>query len=210
MNTPPITRRVLLLGSAAFVALATSGLGLPAFAQGNPDAARAFIDGLSQKALEIIKSETSVADKQKRFAPLFKQAFDVVAIGRFVIGRHWQRATPADQKRYMELFGDYVAGIYAQLFSGYSGQSFRTLGARGATEGGASVSSQIERQGPPIRIDFRVEQAGDGYKIVDVTVEGVSLILTKRDEFSSVLNSEGLPGVMSRMESALKQIGAAG
>lgn len=204
-----VSRRRVLAGAAALVLLYA---GSPQWARARAATAdaRGFIDGLSEEVLSIIRSDMSLPQRQKRFSDLFRRAFDVSSIGRFVLGRHWQRLSPDEQKRYLDLFGDYVAAIYADQFSNYRGQAFRTLGARAIGEGESAVSAQIERDGPPIRMDFRVRDVGGAYRITDVAVENVSLIVTKRDEFSSVVYTEGVGGVMRRMQAALDNIQRAG
>lgn len=202
-------RRALLAGAALLLLYAGAAPGA-SDAVAAPTEARAFIDGLSKEALAIIQSDVSVAERQKRFRELFLRAFDVTSIGRFVIGRHWQRLSADERKQYLSLFGDYVAAIYADQFSSYRGQNFRTLGARAVAEGESVVPAQIDRDGPPIRMDFRVREVGGAHRIADVAVENVSLIVTKRDEFSSVIYSEGVGGVMRRMQAALDNIQRAG
>ena len=198
-----LTRRHVLVAAAAFAISARPSIAAPA-------EARAFIDSLAKDALAIIQADVPVTQRQKRFRELFLKAFDVQSIGRFVLGRHWQRLSAEEREKYLDLFGDYVAAIYADQFSNYSGQNFRTLGARPSSDNESVVPAQIERQGPPIRMDFRVRDAGGAYRITDVAVENVSLIITKRDEFSSVVNNEGVGGVMRRMQAALDNIQRAG
>lgn len=204
------SRRRVLIAGAALLLLYTGAAPGASDALAAPPEARAFIDGLSKEALSIIRSDMPVAERQKRFRELFLQAFDVTSIGRFVIGRHWPRLSPDEQKQYLDLFGDYVAAIYADQFSNYRGQNFRTLGARAVADTESVVPAQIERDGPPIRMDFRVRDVGGTHRITDVSVENVSLIVTKRDEFSSVIYSEGVGGVMRRMQAALDNIQRAG
>jgi phospholipid transport system substrate-binding protein len=180
----------------------------------DPEAAqdpKAFIDTLGARVMDIIKSPMSVRDRQQKFRELFSREFDVPTIGRFVVGRYWNRASPEEQTQYLATFRDYVAAIYAQQFSHYQGEGFKVLSARPVAEGETLVKAEIDRQGnPPIAVEFRVRGTPGTYKIVDVTVEGVSLIITKRDEFSSVLAQEGLKGVMNRMQAALKDVQSAG
>lgn len=208
----PGRRRALRAGAAlllgATVAPWLAALVPPALAAAAD--ARAFIDKLAAEALTIIRSDMPPPARQKRFRELFQRAFDVESIGRFVLGRHWQRLSAEERTRYNDLFGEYVAAIYADQFSNYRGQNFRTLGARGTAENESVVPAQIERDGPPIRMDFRVRDAGNAYRITDVAVENVSLIVTKRDEFSSVAYNEGIDGIMRRMQAALDNIRRAG
>jgi phospholipid transport system substrate-binding protein len=145
-------------------------------------------------------------ERQERFRDLFHQAFDVQKIGRFVIGRYWNKATPDEQSKYLEVFGSYVATIYAGQFSQYQGESFKSTGARQTGEGESLVQCEIVRTGnPSIQLGFRVDGSSGAFKIIDVTVEGVSLIVTKRDEFGSVLSQEGISGVIKRMQAVVDQ-----
>lgn len=212
---PALVRRFRRLSPLVVgVAMATLLGGTLAFAAA-PEAApdpRAFIDSLGGEVLTIIKSPNlSVAQRQQKFRDLFSQEFDVPTIGRFVVGRYWNRAAPDEQQKYLDTFRDYVAAIYAAQFSHYQGEGFKTTNIRSLGSDESIVKSEIDRPGnPPIALDFRVKGSPGSYKIVDVIVEGVSLIVTKRDEFSSVLAQEGLTGVMKRMQSALKDIQSAG
>jgi phospholipid transport system substrate-binding protein len=169
------------------------------------EAARNFIGKLAEEALAIIRgSGTGTAERRQQFNELFLRSFDVPGIGRFVLGRHWARLKPEEQQQFLQVMGEYVAGIYAAQFADYKGYSFRTAGARATGEGEALVPAQIDREGQqPIRMEFRVRQADGGYRIFDVSVENVSLILTKRDEFSPTLKSEGVQGVIKRMQAVI-------
>ncbi len=196
-----LSRRRLLV-------LAASGVLAPGLvrAQGaGAEGARNFIGKLAEEALAIIRSSGSgTEDRRKRFNELFLRAFDVPGIGRFVLGRHWSRLKPEEQEEFLQVMGEYVAGIYASQFADYQGYNFRTTGSRATGEGEALVPAQIDREGQqPIRMEFRVKQAESGLKILDVAVESVSLILTKRDEFSPTLNREGVQGVIKRMQAVI-------
>ena len=169
---------------------------------------RAFVEHLGGEVVGIIKSsDVKLPDRQRRFQALFVQAFDAPTIGRFVLGQYWRKTSEDQRRSYFDLFSDYVAAIYAVQFSRYEGETFKTVGGQPIANGDSAVESEIERSGkPPIKVTFRVRREGDALKIVDVMVEGVSLIVTKRDEFASVLSREGLDGLMRRMHATLDEM----
>lgn len=197
----PVARRAVLALVAGVILAPRTLLAQAAGAE----AARSFISKLAEEALAIIRgSGSGTEERRKQFNALFLRSFDVPAIGRFVLGRHWARLKPEEQQQFLEVMGEYVAGIYASQFADYKGYNFRTTGSRATGEGEALVPAQIDREGQqPIRMEFRVKQAEGGYRILDVAVENVSLILTKRDEFSPTLNSEGVQGVIKRMQAVI-------
>lgn len=157
------------------------------------DGATSFVSDLGARALTILDGSTSLAEREPAFAKLFTQDFDVPTIGRFVLGRFWRTMTPEQQADYLDTFQRYVVWVYSTRFSGYSGEGFDVLGSKPVEEGASLVSSQITSTdgSPPIQIDWRVIKVNNAYKITDVVVEGVSMLVTQRQEFSSVINQNG-------------------
>lgn len=157
------------------------------------DGATAFIAGLGEQAMTVIRSQETQEGRREEFQKLFIAGFDVPAIGKFVLGRHWRVATPAQQAQYLSLFERYIVIIYSERFDGYAGEQFRVLGEYPGDHGEITVNSEVVRAGggQPIRIDWRVEKTDGAFKIADVMIEGVSMAQTQRQEFSSVIMQNG-------------------
>jgi phospholipid transport system substrate-binding protein len=169
----------------------------PAAAQ--ESAAGNFVRSLGDQVIEVLKTAPNDSRKQK-LHDLFTGAFDVDTMAKFAAGTYWRRADPGQQQEYLKLFGDYVATLYANKFGDYAGQEFKVTGQRASGDNDVAVESTIvQANKPPVKVDFRVRQAGTGFKIVDVYVEGISLLITKRDEFTTVLSREGMTGLLNRL-----------
>ena len=95
--------------------------------------------------------------------------------------------------------------LYADQFSNYSGQEFKVLGSTPGQAGISTVKSEIisPNGAPPINIDWQVAREGDSYKITDVSVDNLSMAVTKREEFSSVIEQNG--GNVQALIDQLKQ-----
>ncbi|HAJ90272.1 MAG TPA: hypothetical protein DCM27_04565 [Rhodospirillaceae bacterium] len=115
------------------------------------------------------------------------------AIGRFTLGRYWNVATPAQQTEYQALFRKMVVNVYAQRFGDYKGQKFEVKSARPVGNEDVLVSSFIipTDGSDNIQVDWRVRNRGGSFKIVDVLVAGVSMSVTQRSDFSSVIQRGG-------------------
>jgi phospholipid transport system substrate-binding protein len=174
---------------------------LPARAQDSPTA---FIQGLGDQAIQILRTQHDQSQRKAAFSTLFTQGFDVPAIGKFVLGHYWREATPEQQQEYLRLFGLYVVAIYADRFSNYQGEEFKVSGGKPEDGGNATVTSQIVRPGgQPIHIDWRVAKEGTGYKIIDVKAENLSMSVTQREEFASIISQNG--GQIQGLLTMLKQ-----
>jgi phospholipid transport system substrate-binding protein len=152
-----------------------------------------FVTELGQKTLEIINQRPAKAERDQRFRAILHEGFDMEALSRFVLGPYWRSATDAQRKEFMNLFEDWIVSAYGERFSQYSGEQFKVVGQRPEGENATLVNSQIIRPngGPPIKVDWRVSKSGGEYKINDVVVEGISLMVTQRQEFSSVIQRNG-------------------
>jgi phospholipid transport system substrate-binding protein len=157
------------------------------------DAPSDFITTLGTRAItELADEEISQADREARFRTLLNEHFDVPAIGRFVLGRHWKTASDTERTEFLKLFEDFIVRSYAARFAGYSGETFSVKGSTPGPKSATVVHSKVLRgSAEPIRLDWRVEPRGDKLVITDVIVEGVSMSVTQRSEFASVIQSSG-------------------
>lgn len=178
----------------AFV-LATCLAVMPASSAERDDAARQFITSLADRAIQALTTaDIPRAERIRRFRTLFNDHFAVEDIGKWVLGRYWTRATPAEQKEYLRLFEDYIVASYVDRFATYTGERLRITRALAEEGERATVFSEIALPGggkTPVRVDWRVEGDAGRLKITDLVVEGVSMSTTLRSEFGSIMRRDG-------------------
>ena len=171
--------------------------------------ARAFVSTLGQQAIQVLGPNVPEVSRQARFRELFRDDFDLPGIGQFVLGRYWRVATPQEQKDFLGLFQEYLVRAYSARLGQYGGEPFQVTGAR---PNGAEtiVTSQIIRSnGAPIAVDWYLITQGGHLKITDVYVGGVSMKVTQRDEFASIIQRNG--GRVAALIAQLRQkLAAAG
>jgi phospholipid transport system substrate-binding protein len=171
--------------------------------------ANSFIATLGQQAIQVLGPGVPEVQRQARFRVLFHDDFDLPGIGQFVLGRYWRIATPQEQQDFLGLFQEYLVRAYSARLGQYGGEPFRVTGVR---PNGAEtiVTSQIIRaNGGPIAVDWYLVTQGGRYKITDVYVGGVSMKVTQRDEFASVIQRNG--GRVAALIAQLRQkLAAAG
>jgi phospholipid transport system substrate-binding protein len=156
--------------------------------------AQNFIDSMGKRAIDFLADEElSIDEKQQSFRRLLEDSFDMNTIGRFSLGRYWRVSTKQQQDEYLSLFRERVIEIYSQRFEEYKGQGFETRGYRSDNPKDTIVHSFIipKETGAEIQVDWRVRYKNGRYKVVDVIVEGVSMSVTQRSDFSSVIQRGG-------------------
>lgn len=190
LRIPALTRRAVL-GAASAAALAAA-LPVPALAA-TAEEARAFVESLRQAVFDNL-IDVDVADEVRvaRFRDLLTNSFDVPTIGRFVLGRYWNVATPEQRQEFLALFENMIVSLYARRFREYSGEDLQIGQARAVGTNDFLVSSAILRpNGPPVAVDWRVRPADGQMRILDVMVEGASLAVTQRQEYAAVIQQGG-------------------
>jgi phospholipid transport system substrate-binding protein len=176
------------------ILLAALGLGAAAAHAAPPADATAFIKDLISEALTSLNNKAlSDQDREKQFHDVLRADFDMPRISRFVLGPYWNAATDPDKQEFQKLFEEYIVKAYAARFSQYSGEQVKVTGSRPESETLTLVSSELQRDNgaSPAKVDWRVRKEDNGYKIVDIDVEGVSMLLTQREQFSSVIQRSG-------------------
>ncbi len=154
-----------------------------------------FVKNLGDHAIRVLTvKDITDSEREDRFRNLLRSGFDVRRIGRFVLGRYVRGVKKESIDEYHGLFEDLIVATYAARFAEYSGQKFVIKRvAKPRKRGDSIVMSEIKPRdgGPSIRVDWQVHTNEDIYKIVDVRVEGVSMSVTQREEFTTVIRNNG-------------------
>ncbi|MDH5722592.1 MAG: ABC transporter substrate-binding protein [Alphaproteobacteria bacterium] len=155
--------------------------------------AKKFIDTLAQDGIGFLSDDSLSEDQRKeKFREFLLRNFDMNAIGRFALGRYWKTSSPQEQKEYLNLFEDMIVDIYSKRFSDYNGEAIIIESSRPEGKSDTIVTSSIvPASGQKIRVDWRIRYKKDQYKVIDVMVEGVSMALTQRSDFASVIQRGG-------------------
>lgn len=165
----------------------------PAGAQ-DLEKARSLVQVIAEQGIsDVVNAPIPHEQKIERFSDLFATYFDIPSIARFVLGRHWRSATPEEQERFVELFRQVNVYTWARRFKDYSGQELAVTNVQPDGDKGALVETRVEQVGgqQPLIVTWRLRERGDTFKVVDLIVEGVSMAITYRSEYGSVIAQHG-------------------
>ncbi|MGD9537194.1 MAG: phospholipid-binding protein MlaC [Alphaproteobacteria bacterium] len=174
-----------------------------------------LIQTLGSEAVQVLKnkSETTFEQREAKFRELLTQGFDIKTISRFVIGKYWKQMSDEQKQAYNDVFVDFITRVYAARFDAYSGETFEMVQTVKDSSNDYWVRTRIHRPGgggQPIAVDYRVRPNEGTYKVVDVVVEGISMLNTHRVEFASVADKRGIDGLIQELHARLEQpVGAA-
>ena len=199
---PRMWNRRLIL-AAGFVLL---GIGTAPVVHASADDPSSFVQEVSSKAITELAVTPSATDKDRaaKLKPLLEQYFDMPGIARYMLGSYWRKATPEEQTEFIAALTDFLALSYGKRFASYTGHEMAIGRVRDEGDGHSTVFSVVKLpSGEQARVDWVILSNAAPYKISDVKVEGLSLADTHRQEFASVISSNG--GSVAALISALKK-----
>jgi ABC-type transporter MlaC component len=200
----------------ACLAAAALAVSAPVAAQESPAAASqtsqiddaiAFARAMTERATAALTDpEASEAEKLAAFQRVLAESLALEVIGKFMLGETRKTMSEAQIARYDALFPDYITLLYADQFAGIVGRPLEVLEAKALGARDVIVRSQFKRSnGAPIMVDWRVRRLkDDSQKMIDIIVSGVSIMLVKREEFSSFISQNGVDVLLDRLEKEVR------
>lgn len=187
-----LSRRAVLSLAAAGAVAASLGLPGPAYA-GDAEAARVYIDRVAGRLLRLVSSDQPLSAKRDAFKTMIEAEGAVEDIARAALGAPWKRMSANQKSAYTEAFISFLAQTYAEQFDNYAGETFKVVSARNGRRKTIYVATQVARPngGQKLNVEWRVRDNGSGFKVLDVVVEGVSLVFQQRSELAALLAQSG-------------------
>jgi phospholipid transport system substrate-binding protein len=175
----------------------------------DPGRAATFIQTTGNSLVGVLNSSAPVAQRREQVAGILRRAVDVEGTGRFILGRWWRAASPAEQQEYLRLFDETLIRNLASRFGEYQGVRFSLGRSQQRTEDDVLVTTLVERPNTAaMNLDWRVADIGGQPRIVDLVAEGTSLRLTQRSEYSAVIQRGGnqVSALLTAMRNQLQQL----
>ena len=204
--------RSLLPIGIAIIALVASSLSRESTAD-ELNGATTVVDVLHGELLYVMQhsDELEYKGRFQRLEPVVAELYDTPFMAEKSIGRHWKKIDEGERAQLRETFQRFTIANYAGRFNGYSGERFETLREEPSTHGTVFVHSQLVMEdGHAIQLNYRLRPAEGGWKIFDVYLNGtVSELTLRRSEYSSLLQREGFPALISALGERIEALAKA-
>ena len=203
----PQALTILLMAASTLIALPARA------ADKTPDEAKTFIQNLAQQAISTVaQRDLPDSERNDRFRRLFVASFDLPQISQFVLGRYWRTATPEQQQDFIKQFQELQVLNWAQRFKNYKGENLDVTASSKDGDKGFVVDSQLNHPpAQPMPVQWKVHQADDGQlRVTDIVVEGVSMEITQRSDYNSLLQGNGgkVDGLLTALRTKIDQMRA--
>lgn len=192
-----------LMGAVAF--LVVWGCGVNAFA----GEATRVVTQLQESIMTIMKKghDLGYTGRYQSIAPAVEQTHDLDTIARLVVGRHWKELDASQRSAFIETFKDLSISMYAGRFKDYGGERFAILSEQPLKRGNRKLvtSRLVKSGGGNITFSYVLHQIRDQWKIIGISVNGVSDLALKRAEYGGILRKDGFPTLIERLETQIQK-----
>jgi len=161
-----------------------------------------LVFGVADQVVERLRAGRPLSDEHayELVEDLILPHLDFEAFSRLTLGKHWRQASPEQRAAFTHEFRSMLMHTYASSLNTYAGETFEHVGERSEGDGRVLVQTRFVRvQGDPVRVDYRLHKRDDEWKIYDVVIEGVSLVLNYRSSFGQEISRDGLDKLIQRM-----------
>ena len=175
---------------------------LSAISDENISKSKVFIEKLGKQVVEKV-SNTDISDVERynNFKQLYLSSFDNYYISRFVLGRYWKTIDKGIQKQFVDSFNKYIVATYAPKFKGWEG-TFKAVDSLLENNYYNVKMDILNEDGPTLKMMWKMYlNKNKEFKILDVNIDGVSMLVTQRAEFLSVIKNHpnGVIGLIDAM-----------
>ena len=166
------------------------------------DDARAAMQGTIDEVLKVLRVKGSPeAARRAEIEAIAKTRFDFTTMSKLVLKRDWRRFTPPEQKEFVGEFTEYLSASYGTRIARYANEDVVTLGAREEVNKDVTVLTAIKGgQFDGATVDYRMRLLAGKWQVIDVVIEGISLVSNFRSQFADVIAKGGPQELLKRIK----------
>ncbi len=167
----------------------------------SPQGAGEYVKLLSERvaAIGALENESRPETDGALLRDLIRVGFDLDVTSQFVLGKYWGRAKAEQRAEFRDLFANYLVNTYASHFKRFRIGTLTVIASKRIAGGDILVQTDIDRAADTANVVWRVRARDGEYRTIDVLVDGISLAMTHRSEFASIIQRGDLEKLLRIM-----------
>jgi phospholipid transport system substrate-binding protein len=155
---------------------------------------RAVVEATTSTVIAVLADKSlSTDEKRRRVEDIVYARVDFETLSRLVLGRGWNQLSAEQRTEFQREFKQNLSGTYGRNVESYKNEKVTIIDDRQEARGDWTVRTKIVRHGPDdISVDYRLRQTDGTWKIIDVIIEGVSLVSNYRSQFQEIMTNGGI------------------
>ncbi len=184
-------RRPIVLGIAVAAFVAAPLWPRLAWAESSP---REVVQSMASTVVDILRNSDLSADQKKhKIEDIAYSNIDFPTVSRLVLARNWRDFSPAQQQQFIDEFKQHLSVTYGDNVNNYHNEKVEITGEREEPRGDHTVMSKIVRGGgaKDIPVDYRLRQSDGQWRVIDIIIDGVSMVANFRAQFQDIVSNGG-------------------
>jgi phospholipid transport system substrate-binding protein len=207
MNPMRRTERMRRLVVAVSIALLVLAAGSTVQAGPPTDQLKVTIDRILAVVQDpALRQPGKTDERRQKIRAIANEVFDWQETGKRALARHWEGRSPQEREEFSKLFADLLERSYVGKIEAYSGE--KILYEKETVDGDrAEVRTKlVTKTGTQIPIDYQMQKVGDRWRVYDVKIENVSLVLNYRSQFNRIIQQSGYPELVNRLKTKQEEL----
>jgi len=182
-----------VLTTVRVAVLAAAILAGACIASGAATGAKEVVRATTDAVIAVLgHDDLSSAEKRQQIDAIVEARFDFKTLSRLVLARNWKKLDAAQQQAFVQEFRHHLSITYGRNVDSYRDERVVITGEREEVRGDRTVKTIIDRNSAEdVLVDYRMRQKDGEWKVIDVVIEGVSLVANFRSQFRSVISRHG-------------------
>jgi phospholipid transport system substrate-binding protein len=164
--------------------------------------AKALIEQTVVEVLDVLRDKSrTVAQRRLEIEKIAHGCFDFRTMARLVLARDWKKLDSEKRDEFVDQFTTYLANDYGSRIERYQQEEVKVLGEQSKPRGDVEVRTKIVGgANNGAIVDYRMRNGKDGWRIIDVVIEGISLVANFRDQFREVIARGGPEALLEKLK----------
>lgn len=155
--------------------------------------------------LAVVTDQRMDADtRQRRVRGIIDNRFDFQSMSQSVLATHWRRAAPEERQQFVAFFSQYLENIYLDAIKSYTDERIEYTGEKIRGDR-ATVDTEIVSGGTRTPVSYRMRANNGQWYAYDVVIENVSLVSNYRSTFASIIQTDGISGLLGDLQGRIKK-----
>jgi len=162
-------------------------------------------DGPLARTREVLEASSAIVkgagdrkEKLTALGDLLRDYLDTEALAQLAAGKHLEGRSEAEVKEFLSLFHEFFVRTYTQRLLLFDAPDF-AYGAEKVDGDSARVATEVVTQGDRFAVDYALKRSPNGWRAVDIVVEGVSLAGNFRSQFDAAVAKDSFQGLLDRL-----------
>lgn len=168
------------------------------------------IRGAIDRVIEILKrpdlsSKARARERRDLLRQEIKPVFDFGEMSKRSLGPNWRERTPQERVAFVGLFTELLENAYLGKIESYRGETINYVKETIDSPYAVVHTEIVTSRGQQIPVDYRMLREGEGWRIYDVVIEGVSLVNNYRSQFNAILRKATFPEMMDKLRGTIRK-----